>query len=111
MTHSSWPVFLFLTVILMGGAGFLAGQALARNWRPAWQIVPYCALLGFADRFLSYALFDGALLSIPYYLIDTAVILALCALAFRLTLAAKMVAQYPWLYRRAGPFGWRAMDG
>ena len=31
-------------------------------------------------------------------------------LAFRLTLARKMPAQYPWLYERAGPFHWRAKE-
>ncbi len=100
-------VFLCLTVVLMGGAGFLAGQALARLWRPVWQVFLYGALMGCADRFLVYALFDGALLSVAGYLIDTAVILALSLVAYRSTRAARMVAQYPWRYRRAGPFGWR----
>lgn len=104
-------VFICLTVVLMGGAGFLAGQALARTWRPVWQVFLYCALMGCADRFLVYALFDGELLSIPEYLIDTAAILALGVVAYRSTRAARMVAQYPWRYRRAGPFGWREIDG
>ena len=104
-------VFICLTVVLMGGAGFLAGQALARTWRPVWQVFLYCALMGCADRFLVYALFDGELLSIPGYLIYTAAILALGVVAYRSTRAARMVAQYPWRYRRAGPFGWREIDG
>ena len=41
---------------------------------------------------------------------DTAVILALCLIAYRSTRAARMVAQYPWQYRRAGLFGWREID-
>ena len=103
-------VFLGLTVVLMGGAGFLTGQALARIWRPVWLVFLYAALMGCADRFLVYALFDGALFSIAGYLIDTAVILALSLIAHRSTRAARMVAQYPWRYRRAGPFGWREID-
>jgi len=103
-------VFLCVTVVLMGGAGFLAGQALARTWRPFWQVFLYCALMGCADRFLVYALFDGELFSIVGYLIDTAVILALGLIAYRSTRAARMVAQYPWQYRRAGLFGWREID-
>ena len=104
------PVFLCVTVVLMGGAGFLAGQALARTWRPVWQVFLYCALMGCADRFLVYALFDGELFSIAGYLIDTAVILTLGLIAYRSTRAARMVAQYPWQYRRAGLFGWREID-
>lgn len=107
MADLDWQVFIGLTVVIMGGTGYLAGQALARGWRPAWQILPYAALLGLADRFLSYALFDAELLSLSGYLIGTAVILVLATLAYRITRAAKMVAQYPWLYRRAGPFAWR----
>ncbi len=43
-------------------AAAMTGQALARNWRPVWQVVPYALLLGAGDRFLLFALFDGALL-------------------------------------------------
>ncbi len=110
MNGAPVAVFLCLTVILMGGAGFLTGQALARTWRPVWQVFLYCGLLGCADRFLVYALFDGALLSAGGYLIDTGVILVLSLIAYRATRAARMVAQYPWRYRRAGPFGWREID-
>ena len=126
MTGATLPVFLGLTVILMGGAGWLMGQALARGWRPAWQVVGYGLLLGLADRFLTFSLFDGALLAPLGYVIDTAVIVAVALIGcggvasgadayaligYRTTLAAKMVAQYPWLYRRAGPFGWRPRGG
>ena len=109
MADLDWPVFIGLTVVIMGGAGGLTGQALARGWRPAWQIFPYSALLGLLDQFLGYALFDGALFSLSRYLIGTAVILVLALVTYRATRAAKMVAQYPWLYRRAGPFAWREL--
>jgi branched-chain amino acid transport system ATP-binding protein len=85
----------------------MTGQALARTWRPAWQIVPYALLLALGARFISYALFDGELLSPGGYLLGAAVLLLLMLAAFRATLARKMVAQYPWLYDRAGLFGWR----
>jgi hypothetical protein len=111
MTGATFPVFLGVTVILMGGAGWLMGQALARGWRPVWQVVGYGLLLGFADRFLTFSLFDGALLAPLGYVIDTAVIVAFALIGYRTTLAAKMVAQYPWLYRRAGPFRWRPRGG
>ena len=30
-------VFLILTVVIGGGAAFLAGRALASQWRPVWM--------------------------------------------------------------------------
>ena len=52
--------FIGLTLLLFGGAALATGRALARHWRPAWQIAALrgcCSALG--DRFLVYALFDG----------------------------------------------------
>ena len=99
--------FVALTVLLFGAAAMATGRALARNWRPLWQTVPYAALLGIGDRFLLYALFDGELLSASGYLLGAAILLILCLLAYRLTQASLMVRQYPWLYEPAGPFSWR----
>ncbi len=107
---SIW-VFVGVTVCLLGFAAFMTGQALATAWRPVWQVVFYGLLLGFADRFLTWALFQGELLSPAGYVLDTIVILAISLLSYRLTLARRMVGQYPWLYDRAGPFGWKARGG
>jgi len=101
------PVFVGVTLFLVGGAAFMAGQALGANWRPAWQAMAYSLLLGLADRFVIFSLFGGELLSLSGYVIDTAVIMTVALLSFRATQARTMVAQYPWLYERAGPFGWR----
>ena len=71
-------------------------------------MLPYGMMLGFADRFLVWGLFehvDG--LSVTGYAIDTAYLTVVGLTAYRLTRARKMVTQYPWLYERAGPFGWR----
>jgi hypothetical protein len=103
---SPW-VFLFVTVIIGGGAAWLTGRALAANWRPAWQIVLYVALLGCALRFFHFALFQGALVSVHYYLTDTLVLLSAAYLGFRLTRVTQMVTQYAWEFERAGPFFWR----
>jgi len=104
---TSMGVFLGVTVCLTGFASFMTGQALAQGWRSAWQIVPYCLLLGAADRFLVWGLFKGDALLPSGYIIDTAVIAAICAAAYRLTLARRMTRQYPWLYERVGPLAWR----
>lgn len=101
-------ISLFITVILVGFAAFMTGQAIANTWRPAWQMIPYGLMLGFADRFLIWGLFDDTDgLSVTGYLIDTAFLLAVGFAAYRMTLARVMVKQYPWLYDRAGLFGWR----
>lgn len=104
---TSLPVFIGITIVLMGFASFMTGQALANTWRPQWLAVPYAFLLGLADRFLTWGLFEGELLSLTGYLIDSLVLLAISVTAFRATRARKMVTQYPWIYERSGLFGWR----
>ena len=100
-------VFLALTVIIGGGAAFLAGQGLARSWKPFWRIFFYMALLAAAVRFFHYALFDGTLLSLYYYLVVYAVLLAAASLGFRSMRTKQMVSQYRWLYERTSPLTWR----
>jgi len=104
-------VTLGMTIIFMSGCALMMGRALALGWRPVWQTIPYAALLGVADRFLIYGMFDGALWSLSGYLLDVDFLLIVAALSYRATLAARMVAQYPWLYRPDGPFGWRHVKG
>lgn len=104
---TSWSVFIGVTVILMGFASFMTGQAVAKAWHPMWQVILYTILLGAADRFLIFALFHGVLLHLSGYIIDTLVLMGIAALGYRLTLARNMVEQYPWLYERNGPLGWR----
>lgn len=101
------PVFIGITFVLSGFAAYMTGQALATTWRPLSQVVLYSLLLGLADRFLTWALFQGELLSVTGYLIDTFVIFIIASLAFRLTLVRRMTAQYPWVYERTGVFTWR----
>jgi len=106
MIHS-FPVFIGVTVIFMGGCAFMTGQAVSGTWRPLWQALAYALLLGAADRFLVFALFGGPLLSVTGYVLDTAIIAAIAAGAWRATRARRMCLQYPWIYERTGLFGWR----
>ena len=69
-------VFLVLTVIIGGGAAFLAGRGLARGWKPYWRVFFYMALLAGAVRFFHQALFHGDLLSPYYYLVTYAILVA-----------------------------------
>jgi hypothetical protein len=105
----SIPVLIGLTLILFGGFAFMTGQALAGTWRPWWQVIPYTLLLGAADRFLGFALFGGDLLSLTGWLFDSAILVAIGLLSYRLTQVRRMAAQYPWLYIRTGLFTLRQL--
>lgn len=104
---TTWPVFLTITVAIVGFAAYMTGQAVANTWGPAWQVIVYTLLFGVVARFLIFALFEGDLVSLTGYFASTTVLLAIALFAYRLTKARKMVHQYPWLYDRAGLFGWR----
>jgi branched-chain amino acid transport system ATP-binding protein len=104
---TDWPVFIAVTVILFGGAAFMMGQAIAGTWRPMWQLLPYGLMLGIANQFLTFALFQGSFGAPVPYVVNTALLIALSVLAYRLTKVHKMVTQYPWLYERTGLFSWR----
>lgn len=108
----SLPIFVGVTVVLMGGAAFLTGQAVAANWRPRWHAILYCALLAVAGRFLSLSLFYGD----PFFqplawlygaAVDSIVLIPVGLFAFAVTRASWMARQYPWLYRREGLFAYR----
>jgi len=89
--------FLLVTVVLGGGAAWQAGRAVAQTWRPWWLGMLYMFILGAAVRFIHFALFDGALLSLPAYGVDTAVAIGGAALSFRTTRARQMARQYGFL--------------
>lgn len=115
---------LALTLILFGFAAVLMGNAIADTWRPWWQNITYGFLLAIADQFLGFALFGGPFFvdslvssdaqpfwpALVEYLFDAVVLSAISLLAYRITLARKMVSQYPWLYERAGLLAWRAKN-
>ena len=91
--------FLLVTVVLGGGAAWQTGRAIAQTWRPWWQGIFYMFILGAAVRFIHFALFDGTLLSLPGYAIDTAVAIGCAALGFRTARARQMARQYGFVGR------------
>lgn len=105
--EGSFGVFLLVTVVLGGGAAALAGRAVAATWRSPWQVAFYMLILGFAVRFIHYALFGGTLLSLHYYVVDMLVCLAAGYLGFRFERARQMVTQYRWINENSGPMHWR----
>ncbi len=107
--HSVFP-FLIITVILGGGAAWMSGRAIARGWKPGWRAALWMLPLGFAVRFIHFALGEGTLLSLHYLAVDTAVLIAFTLLSHRRTRSKQMVRQYPWRFVRAGWLGWRLRD-
>ncbi len=110
---SPW-IFLFITVIIGGGAAWMSGRAVAMGWKPYLTAAIYCVLLACALRFLQWSLFyggtmHGSFFAVQYYLVDLLVLLAFAWLGYRLTLTTQMVTQYHWLYRRTSPLSWTAI--
>ncbi len=105
--ENSFSVFFMLTGVLGGGAAWLTGRAVAITWRRISHLGVYMIVLAGAVRFFHYALFDGTLISVHYFLVDFAVLTALAGLGFRVTRARQMPAQYTWIYESAGPLWWR----
>src|SRR5215204_2100068 len=102
----SLGIFLLVSVAMGGGAAWLAGRAIAATWRPWWHVAFYVLILGLAVRFIHFALFEGTLLSLQFYAVDTMVCLILGFLGFRATRVAQMTTQYRWINSRAGFLRW-----
>jgi hypothetical protein len=90
----SFGVFLLVTVILGGGAAWLAGRAVATAWSRWWLVVVYAMLIGLAVRFIHFSLFDATLLTLHYYAVDTLIALGFAVGGFRVTRARQMARQY-----------------
>ncbi len=107
-------LYLILVVIMGGGAAFMAGRALASGWKPVSQLIAYMIPFTAAVRFLQYALFNDAKLGTPnltsgyYFITDFILLAAIAWLGYQMTRTNQMVRQYPWLYEKSGPFGWKA---
>src|SRR3712207_9045420 len=79
----SFWLFALVTVLMGGWAAWMTGRAMAITWQPYLLCVGYLLLLAGAVRFIHYALFHGTLLSLHYYLVDAAVIVAIGSIGFR----------------------------
>ena len=87
------PLLAGIAAGLGAAAAWLTGRAIAESWRPVWQVLP------------------SSLLSGPAAIVTLSIVLILALCGYRLRQVGKMVSQYPWLYRRAGPFFWRDIGG
>lgn len=103
---SIWS-FLGLGLVMFGAASWMMGQATALTWRSPGTMIPYAALLAATVRFLDFALFGGTLLSLTGFVCVWVLLSAMAGAGFKATRAGQMASQYPWLFSRTGPFGWR----
>ncbi len=78
----------------------MTGRACAQTWRTYPQLLLYLIPLGAAVRFIHYALFEGTLLSLHYYLVDVIVLMVIGTIGYRYTRTKQMVRQYNWLYEK-----------
>jgi NO-binding membrane sensor protein with MHYT domain len=106
---SSLFVFILVTIVLGGSAGYSSGKAIAQTWRPGWHLVASALVLGVAVRFLHYGLFGASFLTPHYYTIDTVLVLLAAFAGFRLTRVKQMTTRYRWLYQATGPFAWKSV--
>ena len=109
--ESSIGLFLLVTVAMGGWAAWMTARGIASGWRPFWQCALALLVLAGAVRFIHFALFEGTLLSLHYYLVDAAVVLIVGAIGFRVKRTRQMTTQYRWLYERTTPLTWRERAG
>jgi hypothetical protein len=104
-------LFLLITVVIGGWAAWMTGRACAVTWRSPVVLFFYVLALGAAVRFVHFAVFEGTLLSLHYYLVDTVILELIAFVGFRYTRTKQMVRQYFWLYERSGPISFRPKAG
>lgn len=100
-------VYTVLVIVLMGSAAYAAGRAVARTWRPLWQVLWYALLLTAVARFLVFALFDGQLWSVTGWASDYVILVSWALLGYRIARVRKLTSQYPWIYERQGALRYR----
>ncbi len=100
-------VFTLLTIVLGGGAAFMAGRSIATGWQSIGLLLVYMVPFTMGLRFLHFALFQGHLTSGLYFITHGLIVTGFALLGYRLKRVNQMTSQYPWLYEKTGPFGWK----
>lgn len=100
----SFLLFALISILMGGWAAWRAGRAIAQAWKPALALVPAALALGLAVRFLHFALFQGTLLSLHFWLVDSACALVFAVLGWRFERAGAMARQYAFAFKKVGPF-------
>jgi hypothetical protein len=91
---NSLLAFLVVTCALGCGAAYMTGRAMAMGWKTLGILAFYCFLLAIVARFLHFALYDGALLSAYYFIVNFIIIMAVGLLGFRVHRVKQMTHQW-----------------
>ena len=103
---SVWQ-FLLVTWALGGWAAWMTARGCALSWRPYPALVFYLLLLACAVRFIHYALFEGTLISLQFFIADAIILMIIGSLGFRYTRTTQMTTQYHWLYEKTSALSWK----
>ena len=101
-----FPGEIVFLLLCFAGA-WMVGKSIATDWKSITNLVIAILLLGCGARFLHFALYEAQFLSLPRYLIDTAVLMVIGFLGYRYKRTNQMTTQYNWLYEKASPFSWK----
>ena len=100
---SDYGLLAFIVLDGLGAAAaFATGRALASGWSPMWNLAPAIIALAAAVQFLHFALFQEELLSLHYYLVTLAILLAVGWMGYSEMRARQMATQYSWAFQKAG---------
>ena len=102
--------FFILTVIMGGGAAFMAGRALASGWKPIWLLLAYMIPFTAGLRFMQFALFENTLTSLSHFITHGIVLTAFALFGYRTYRTTQMTSQYPWLYEKVSPWSWKSKN-
>lgn len=97
--------FTLITVLMGGAAAYATGKALARTWRPYFQVLAYMLGMAAVTRFCHFALFEEDLLDPLAYLVDFALLAIAATIGYRWMRTNQMASQYAWLAAGSGPTG------
>ena len=107
----SFWLFVLVTCVMGGWAAWMAGRACAKTWRSYTILIFYMLLLGIGVRFIHFALFEGTMVTLHYYVVDTIVLIIIGTLGYRYTRTNQMVQQYHWIYEKVSPFSFKERKG
>lgn len=107
MAEKHFLEFIILTLMLGGWLAYMTGRALATTWRGYGMLIVALLFLGLVNRFIHFAVVEGSLFSLKYYMSDTICLIFIGILGFQITRTKQMTTQYWWLYERINPLVWR----
>jgi hypothetical protein len=99
--------FIILTLTIGGWLAYMTGRAFASTWRGYSLLIVALLFLGFVNRFIHFAVVEGSLFSLKYYISDTICLIIIGIIGFQITRTKQMTTQYWWLYERINPLVWR----